>query len=309
MGRLAYAAAAMAALVVSFCAAGSSWAAESDEERLPGEAFSRLLGLPRAGHRAFGRIRHGFGGKADRATRSPRQHPQELRHRPPRCKFCRVGPMRRPIRLQVQSARSGLGARRSPGDEVSWDDAQGVRRVALKDDGKVLSAAHRGGVGICGARRVDDPLLVGKGCRRQDTPSAQNAGGAKTARRAPADSFRPNAFGLYDTAGNAAEWVEDCWNPTYRGAPNDGRPGRTATARFASSAEARSPTRRSRCAPPPVFATMRTSGTTPTAFGWRETWIDGQRAAVEGYVILGCGAQRAGRRQGKPCSRAASRSL
>ena len=21
---------------------------------------------------------------------------------------------------------------------------------------------------------------------------------------------------------NAAEWVEDCWNPTYRGAPNDG---------------------------------------------------------------------------------------
>ena len=32
----------------------------------------------------------------------------------------------------------------------------------------------------------------------------------------------PNAFGLYDTAGNAAEWVEDCWNPSYRGAPNDG---------------------------------------------------------------------------------------
>ena len=35
-------------------------------------------------------------------------------------------------------------------------------------------------------------------------------------------SFRPNAFGLYDTSGNAAEWVEDCWNPSYRGAPNDG---------------------------------------------------------------------------------------
>jgi hypothetical protein len=35
-------------------------------------------------------------------------------------------------------------------------------------------------------------------------------------------SFRPNAFGLYDTAGNVAEWVEDCWNETYRGAPADG---------------------------------------------------------------------------------------
>ena len=34
-------------------------------------------------------------------------------------------------------------------------------------------------------------------------------------------SFRPNGFGLYDTAGNAAEWVEDCWNDNYRGAPKE----------------------------------------------------------------------------------------
>jgi formylglycine-generating enzyme required for sulfatase activity len=38
---------------------------------------------------------------------------------------------------------------------------------------------------------------------------------------AAAASFRPNGFGLYDTAGNAAEWVEDCWNDTYRNAPKD----------------------------------------------------------------------------------------
>jgi len=37
----------------------------------------------------------------------------------------------------------------------------------------------------------------------------------------PAGSFRPNGFGLYDTAGNAAEWVEDCWNDNYRNAPKD----------------------------------------------------------------------------------------
>lgn len=35
-------------------------------------------------------------------------------------------------------------------------------------------------------------------------------------------SFRPNGFGLYDTAGNVAEWVEDCWNDSYRNAPKDG---------------------------------------------------------------------------------------
>ena len=38
----------------------------------------------------------------------------------------------------------------------------------------------------------------------------------------PVGSFRPNPFGLFDTAGNAAEWVEDCWNDSYRGAPKDG---------------------------------------------------------------------------------------
>ncbi|AGA92268.1 hypothetical protein Thimo_3612 [Thioflavicoccus mobilis 8321] len=37
-------------------------------------------------------------------------------------------------------------------------------------------------------------------------------------------TFPPNPFGLYDTAGNAAEWVADCYYPSYFGAPAAGRP-------------------------------------------------------------------------------------
>jgi len=39
---------------------------------------------------------------------------------------------------------------------------------------------------------------------------------------APVGSFAPNEFGLYDTLGNVFEWVEDCWNDSYAGAPADG---------------------------------------------------------------------------------------
>jgi formylglycine-generating enzyme required for sulfatase activity len=48
---------------------------------------------------------------------------------------------------------------------------------------------------------------------------------------ARAGSYRPNAFGLYDTIGNAKEWVEDCWNDSYKGAPLDGAPWKTGNCR------------------------------------------------------------------------------
>jgi formylglycine-generating enzyme required for sulfatase activity len=50
----------------------------------------------------------------------------------------------------------------------------------------------------------------------------RECGGDASAQTVPGGSFRPNAFGLFDTTGNAAEWVADCWNATYKGAPHDG---------------------------------------------------------------------------------------
>ena len=41
-------------------------------------------------------------------------------------------------------------------------------------------------------------------------------------RPASVGRFQPNGFGLYDTSGGVAEWVADCWNPGYKGAPADG---------------------------------------------------------------------------------------
>jgi formylglycine-generating enzyme required for sulfatase activity len=57
--------------------------------------------------------------------------------------------------------------------------------------------------------------------RRKDSwnIAACNDGYAYTA---PVGSFLPNAFGLFDMLGNAYQWLEDCWNSGYVGAPTDG---------------------------------------------------------------------------------------
>lgn len=114
----------------------------------------------------------------------------------------------------------GLAGTR-PITNVSWFDAQEyvawlsahTRRTYRLPSEAEWEYAARGGSNTAFAwgSQVGDSKANCRECSR--TVSREPSGVA---------SFAPNGFGLFDMAGNAAEWVEDCWNESYRGAPQDG---------------------------------------------------------------------------------------
>ena len=113
------------------------------------------------------------------------------------------------------------GCARCPVEEVSWDDVQiffrklnelSGARYRLPSEAEWEYAA-RGGRQSQGYQYAgsDDADAVGW--------HEDNSEG----RTHPVGQKRANELGLYDMGGNVWEWVQDCWNDNYRGAPADGR--------------------------------------------------------------------------------------
>ena len=99
---------------------------------------------------------------------------------------------------------------------VSWKDAQAYVKWLSKKTGKayrLLSEAEWEYVARAG---TTTPFSTGV------TISTEQAN-YHSSRTVPVGSFKPNAFGLHDLHGNVWEWVADCWNGSYAGAPTDGR--------------------------------------------------------------------------------------
>jgi formylglycine-generating enzyme required for sulfatase activity len=115
----------------------------------------------------------------------------------------------------------GWGRGERPVIDLSWDDAKEFIGWLSRSTGKPYRLPTEAEWEYAARAGTATPYWWGK---TADSGRARCAdcGGDDAKQTAPAGSFRPNSFGLYDTAGNSSEWVEDCWNPNYRGAPADG---------------------------------------------------------------------------------------
>ena len=121
---------------------------------------------------------------------------------------------------------SGWGCGGCPVISVSWEDAQVYVEWLSRTTGehyRLLTEAEWEYVARAGTQTAWYWGEAEPGqCRYAnagDTSAPCSDGYQNTA---PAGSFEPNAFGLYDALGNVWEWTADCWNDSYSDAPNDG---------------------------------------------------------------------------------------
>ncbi len=111
---------------------------------------------------------------------------------------------------------------RSPVVNVSWDDAQAYVSWLSKEAGQTYRLPSEAEWEY--AARAGTAMVFAWGNEEgQGLANCEDAAcGDDWRYTAPAGSFLPNAFGLHDMHGNVREWVEDCWNDSYEGAPSDG---------------------------------------------------------------------------------------
>lgn len=106
---------------------------------------------------------------------------------------------------------------RQPVINVSWEDAQGyVQWLSARtgEDYRLLSEAeweYAVRPGTTTAYHFGDNFA-----------SSQANYGVNKGRTVSVGSYPANPFGLHDVHGNVWEWVQDCWNDNYQGAPDNG---------------------------------------------------------------------------------------
>ena len=116
-----------------------------------------------------------------------------------------------------------------PVEQVTWDDVQEfIRRLSAKtgEQYRLPSEAEWEYAARAGSRTRypwgDEASHEYANYGTDDCCNGFAQGRDRWKNTAPVGQFAANGFGLYDMIGNVWEWVQDCWNESYAGAPDDG---------------------------------------------------------------------------------------
>ena len=111
---------------------------------------------------------------------------------------------------------------RRPVIDVNRNDAKAYAAWLSARTGRhyrLLSEAEREYVTRAG---TTTPFWWGSSISKSQANYNVGFGLTSAQRTVPVDTYAANPWGLYQVHGNVWEWVQDCWNNTYRGAPTDG---------------------------------------------------------------------------------------
>ena len=109
----------------------------------------------------------------------------------------------------------GWGRGSRPVVVVNWGDAQAYVKWLSRTTGQRYRLLSESEWEYAARAGTTTPLHTGS----RITTAQANFSGNQTV---PVGRFGANLFGLHDMHGNVWEWVEDCWNRSYAGAPSDG---------------------------------------------------------------------------------------
>jgi len=117
---------------------------------------------------------------------------------------------------------SGWDRKTHPVNNISWDDALAYTQWLSKQTGKqyrLLSESEWEYVARAG---TTSSFWWGTSAGSSNAHCFDCLSDYNTGKPAKIGTYKPNAFGLYDTAGNLFEWVHDCYHRSYKDAPTDG---------------------------------------------------------------------------------------